>query len=126
MYKRQLDVNQVLFSDPSEFWKLQDNNKLINRGNDWKSNEVWNFTTQGNMILIENVSERKVLGISTNNIVIKKDEDQDDSTQLWKKGKPNAEGFFILENSEFPMVMTAMPGNTIIVRSKFDRFMCNP
>ena len=118
-------VNQALFSGPSEFWKLQDH-KLINRGNDWKSDEEWNFTSQGNMILIENVSKKQVLGISSNFIVTERDEDQNDSTQLWKKGKPNAEGFFILENSEFPMVMSAMSAYTIEIRSKFDRLMCNP
>ena len=117
--------NQVLLADPSEFWKLEDH-KLINKGNDWQSNEEWNFITQGNMILIKNVSKKQVLGISTNAIVIEKDEDQDDSTQLWKKGKPDAEGFFILENSQFPMVMTAMSSNTIKIQCKFDCFMCNP
>ena len=33
--------------------------------------------------------------------------EEDRADQLWKKGEPNNEGYFLLENSHVPKVLTA-------------------
>ena len=40
------------------------------------------------------------------------------NNQIWKKGQPNAEGYFILEISEgeYPRIMTATSSNDIKIK----------
>ena len=67
------------------------------------------------MIYIENISKEKVLGTTNDSKVILEDFKEDRAGQLWKKGIPNDEGFFTLENSIVPKVITFI-GNHLEVK----------
>ena len=98
----------------SKLWKLEDN-KLKNRAfhilniegtNNWWT-PAWNFKPKDDLIYIENSLKNKVLEITNDGKVFLKDLEEGKAEQLWKKGEPNAEGYFTLENSKLPKVMTA-------------------
>ena len=36
--------------------------------------------------------------------------------QIWKKGKPNCQGYFTMENSQVPKVMTAISSNSLEIK----------
>ena len=36
--------------------------------------------------------------------------------QIWKKGEPNCQGYFTLENSQVPKVMTAISSNSLEIK----------
>ena len=91
----------------SQLWKLN-GNKLKNGEGFWYSADVWNFTTKDDLVYVENISKSKVLGTTNNNKVILEDFKGDKAGQLWKKSMPNAEGYFNLENSVVPKVLTFM------------------
>ena len=98
----------------SKLWKLE-GNKLKNRafhilnseGTNWWT-PAWNFKPKDDLIYIENSLKNKVLEITSNGKVFLKDLEEGKAEQLWKKGEPNAEGYFTLENSKLPKVMTAV------------------
>ena len=73
------------------------------------SDEQWNFKTNNDLIYIENISKAKVLGTSSDGRVILEDFEEGKDDQLWKKGKPNTEGYFTLTNYKVPKIMTALP-----------------
>ena len=70
------------------------------------SNDKWNFKSKDKLIYIENISKAKFLG--TRNNVDAKVILEDEAKQLWKKGEPNDQGYFTLEHSEKPLVITAI------------------
>ena len=73
------------------------------------SDELWNFkTNDDDLIHIENISKTKVLATASDGQVILEDLEEGKAEQLWKKGKPDAEGFFTLENSKMPKFITAI------------------
>ena len=74
----------------------------------WNNVDNWNFKTKDDLIYIENSSETKVLEALRNGTVILKNFEEDKAEQLWKKGEPNAEGYFTLESSTVPKVLTAI------------------
>ena len=91
------------------------------------SDEEWNFKTKDDLIYIENISNTKVLGATSDGEVILEDFDEDKSEQLWKKGEskdfesevfgePDAEGYFTLENCKVPKFMTAVCENCLEIR----------
>jgi len=94
-----LDVNQR--------WKLK-NDKLENKEGLWKlGDDLWNFESKDNdLICIENTSQKKVFGVKSNGEVIQEEFEEGKAGQLWKKGKPDAEGYFTLENHGVPKVIT--------------------
>ena len=102
---------QKYFSD-SQLWKLE-NNILHNKGKIWESDEKWVFRRQTiDLIYIQNILTKKVLG-STNDIVSQEDYLKGNKAQqLWKKGEPNAEGYFTLETSTGTKIMTAFEVTT--------------
>ena len=58
---------------------------------------MWNFKTKDDdLIYIENISKRKFLRTTSDGRVILEDFEENKAEQLWKKGMPNAEGYFIL------------------------------
>ena len=59
------------------------------------------------MIQIKHDSINKVLGIANGVKVIEEEIQEDKPEQLWKIGEANTEGYFTLENSKLPKVMTA-------------------
>ena len=95
---------------------------LKNKKGTWMSDEQWNFkTSKDDLIHIENISKTKVLATASDGQVILEDLEEGKAEQLWKKGKPDAEGYFILTNSKVPKIMTAispsvlqMKGNIIL------------
>ena len=89
----------------SQLWKL-DNNILKNYYGHHKSDIEWNFKTKDDLIYIENTSKAKVLGITDDDKVILEDFEENKTEQLWKKGVANLDGYFILENSKVPKVLT--------------------
>ena len=78
-----------------------DGTKLTNSRNVWKSNDDWNIQINGDgALIIENVTKNLVLGASTEDKVVQEAFVAGKPTQLWRKGKPNSEGFYTLENFE--------------------------
>ena len=62
------------------------------------SDDKWNFKNKDDLIYIENISKTKVLEATDDDKVILEDFEDDKAEQLWKKGEPNAKGYFTLEN----------------------------
>ena len=95
---------------------------LKNKAGLWKSVDSWAFKTKDNdLICIENTSKTKVLEATSDGRVIQEFSVEGKANQLWKKGKPDAEDYFTLENSGEPKVLTAISesgleikGNTIM------------
>jgi hypothetical protein len=65
-------------------------------------------TQDDDLIYIENTSRKKVLGATIDGKVIQEDFEEGKTEQLWKKGKPDAQGYFTFENSGVPKVLTAI------------------
>ena len=81
---------------------------LKNKAGIWKSVDSWNFTTHDNdSIYINNTSKSKVLEARSDGKVIQEVFADGKAEQLWKKGN-SAEGYFTIENSVFPKVITAI------------------
>ena len=59
------------------------------------------------MICVININKSKVWGTKNDRKVILEKFEEDKHEQLWKKGEPNAEGYFTLENYKVSKVMTA-------------------
>ena len=94
---------------------------LKNKEGAWKSDDDWKFKPQINgLIYIENTSKTKVLGSTSDGKVIEEVKVEGKAEQLWKKGVPNDEGYFTLENSKVPKVMTAISSNSLEVKGNID------
>ena len=96
----------------SQLWKVEDN-MLKNKDDLWKSVDLWHFKpNDDDLMYIENTSKTKVLKITENNQVILDDFEEDKAEQLWKKGEPDSEGYFLLESAvgsvTVPKVITAI------------------
>ena len=83
---------------------------LENKAGIWKSVDSWVFKSKrGDLIYIENSSKKWVLGAKSDGRVIQEVFVEGKAGQLWKKGKPDAEGYFTLEShSEMPKVITGI------------------
>ena len=87
---------------------------LKNKKGKWMSDEQWNFKTiNDDLIHIENISKTKVLATASDGQVILEDLEEGKAEQLWKKGKPDAEGYFTLINSKVPKIMTAISSSVL-------------
>ena len=91
------------FSGLRQLWKF-DGKVLKNRK---VYGGKWNFKTKDELIYIENDSYNKVFGTSNGAKVIEVEYEEGKTEQLWKIGKPNAEGYFTLENYKVPKLLTA-------------------
>ena len=90
---------------------------LKNKDGLWKSNDSWIFKTKGDdMIYIENTSKAKVLGATSDGKVIQEFLVEGKADQLWKKGEPDAEGYFTLQNSGEPKVLTAISESSLEIK----------
>ena len=90
---------------------------LKNKAELWKSVDSWIFKTKDDdMIFIENTSKTKVLGTTSDGKVIQEFLVEGKADQLWKKGKPDAEGYFTLQNSGVPKVLTAMSESSLEIK----------
>ena len=81
---------------------------LENKDKIWVSNETWVFKNKTDLICIENIITKKVLGSTNYSKVSQEDYEKGKAQQLWKKGKANGKGYFTLENSGMPKVITAI------------------
>ena len=80
----------------------------------WKSVDSWIFKTKDDeVIYIENTSKTKVLGATSDGKVIQEVFEEGKADQLWKKGKPDAEGYFSLQGSKSSKILTATSGNDL-------------
>ena len=82
----------------------------------WMSDEEWNFKAKDEYFYIENMSNTKVLSAKSHGEVILEDFEEGKAEQLWKKGEPDAEGYFTLQNSGGPKVLTAMPESSLEIK----------
>ena len=86
---------------------------LQNEKGIWTSDQEWNFKNKDDLIYIENISKTEVLGSTSDGNVFFENFEESKTEQLWKKGKPNAEGYFTLENCKVSKVMTATSSTTL-------------
>ena len=99
---------------------------LLNKEGLWMSDDEWNFKTirfiyQGELICIENINKTKVLGTKNNSKVILKNFEENKPEQLWKKGEPNAEGYFTLENYKVSKFMTATSSTSLELKGNMNK-----
>ena len=101
-----------LLLDPSQFWKLNENDNLVNKetlelltDSDERSINIsdFKFNEKG---FIENPQTNDVLEATYADNVIVNRKDLDNPRQLWKKGCPNFEGYFMIEHSESQMLLS--------------------
>ena len=71
------------------------------------SDEEWNFKAKDDLIYIENISKTKTVQAYSNKYAMLSNFEEDQAEHLWKKGEPNAEDYFTLQNSSVPKVLTA-------------------
>ena len=100
---------------------------MLHEGHYNSIDEEWNFKNSDttDLFYIENISqEGKVFGIREgvgeplHLWVILEDIDETKPGQLWKKGEPNSDGYFTLENAEVHKVLTLWnnPSNTLEIK----------
>ena len=56
------------------------------------------------------------MGAETHGEVILEDFEEGNDRQLWKKGEPDAEGYFTLQNSGEPKVLTAISESSLEIK----------
>ena len=82
---------------------------LKNKAGLWKSDDSWIFKPKDNdSISIENTSKTKILDAKNEGQVTFEDFEEGKAHQLWKKGEPDADDYFTLENSGVLKVLTAI------------------
>ena len=79
------------------------------------SNDSWNFKTKEDLIQIE-YYETEILGTTNEGKIILETLEEGRNGHLWKKGEPDNEGFFSLENSQVSKVMTAISTRSLEVK----------
>ena len=101
-------------------WKL-DGTTLKEKGGLWKSEDSWTFkdkdsTEDDGLIYIENTSQTKVLEATSDGKVILEELVEGKAHQLWKKGTPDGDGYFILINSRMPKLITAISNSSLVIK----------
>ena len=90
---------------------------LKNKEGVWNSDDLWNFESKDDgLICVENTSKTKVLGATTDGKVVQEFLVEGKAEQFWKKGKPDAEGYFTLQNSGEPKVLTAISESSLEIK----------
>ena len=88
---------------------------LQNKDQIWVSDETWVFQNKNDLIYIENILTKKVLGFTNDGKVSLKVYEEGNADQLWKKGEADAEGYFTLRNSNFE-VLTAISESCLEIK----------
>ena len=101
------------FTD-GQLWIL-DGVKLQDKKGLWKRGELqkWKFTSKGDLIRIENIDKKQVLGITNDGQVALENIEDDKDGQLWKKGEPDQKGYFSLKNNQVPKFLTFVSSLTV-------------
>ena len=68
------------------------------------------------MIYIEYTSNEKVLGATSDGKVGLENFEEGKAQQLWKKGEPDAEGYFTLQISGEPKLLTAISESSLEIK----------
>ena len=110
-------INCYMITDPSLLWKLH-RNTIQNKANIWMTKDNWNFKTKGNFVYIENDSKKEVLGTTDDGKLILEDHVEDKPGQLWKRGEPDDEGYFVIQNSQSLKYITAISESSLEIRGK--------
>ena len=80
---------------------------MLHNKEEFISNAEWYFKAgKDGLIYITKLPEKKVIGITGTNWCTLENFVEDKTDQLWKKGKPDNEGYFTLENSTVPKLIT--------------------
>ena len=66
-----------------------------------------NIVRKEDLICIENINKNKIWGTTNDGKVILENFEEGKDGQLWKKGEPDAEGYFTLENYKVSKFLTA-------------------
>ena len=125
------------FSGIQQLWKFD--GKVLKNG---MLNHKWNFKNIEEFIYIQKDSSEKVLGTTNGINVIEEEFQEGKSEQLWKIGEAmalhhtlqkavcdqpymwptstNAEGYFTLENSKFPKLLTAITPFNLRLEGNFE------
>ena len=86
---------------------------LQNKEGLWKSSDLWIFSSNESLIFIGNINKTMVWGISNDSKVILEILKKDVLGQSWKKGEPDAEGWFTLENYKVSKFVTAASSTSL-------------
>ena len=90
--------------------------KLRNKADNSILGKEWNIKTKKTFINIVDVSDEKmVIGISNHETVIEEEFEDGKPGQHWKKGKPDADGYFSLEGSKSSKILTATSSSNLEV-----------
>ena len=73
------------------------------------------------LICIENINKNKIWGTTNDGKVILENFEEGKDGQLWKKGEPDAEGYFTLENYKWSKFMTATSSTTLEVKGNITK-----
>ena len=92
---------------------------MTNKSNLWQSNVAWFIREKDEWVIVENHSNSKVLEATDYHKVVEENFVENKTEQLWKKGKANTEGFFILINNESSKVLTATSATNLEVKGKY-------
>ena len=106
-------------------WKL-DGRTLKNKAD--LSKDEWKLMPFGTSVIITNFSRNKYLTTTHEGEVIE-DDRQNITTVgkvqpgfLWKKGKPDTEGYFTLKNAQTPKFLTVTSESTLEIKGNLNKF----
>ena len=104
-----------LLSDSSQLWKLS-GGILKSKKNISIFDKEWSFTSKRHLFNIQNnLDKTKVLGITSDDKVIEEELMDGKHEQLWRKGKPDTDGYFSLEISKSRKLLTAKSSSNVEV-----------
>ena len=114
--------------DLSQLWKL-DGRTLKNKAE--LSKDEWTIIPNGTSIIITNFSNNKYLTTTDEGEVIEDDRKniirmgRVQPGFLWKKGKPDTEGYFTLKNAQTPKFLTVTSESTLEIKGtyNFEQFL---
>ena len=98
-------------SDSSQLWKIN-GSKLTNKET---SEKEWTITTKKTFIIVNASDENLVIGIDNHGTIVEEEFEDGKPGQLWKKGKPDADGYFSLEGSKSSKILTATSSSNLEV-----------
>ena len=101
-----------------QLWKIYDDGTLENKEKGNFSSETWKFNNQtDSLFYIEDDSTKEVLQATSGNEVKLATKvtlpGKQKIPQLWKKGNPNIENYFTIENTGFSRFLTVNDTETV-------------
>ena len=108
-----------------KLWTIKDN-KLKNDADIWQSNDQWSITNGTTLnetfVYIENSLTNKFLVVVENNTTApEKIVAQNDRKQMWIKGVPNRDGYFLLTDPESNKTLMAINATSLEIRGNAKR-----